>query len=232
MPLTVLQTEITNLGIDLDDVSQAYWTTPMLTMWINQGMLEIARKTECLLGNLTEPASVNQNQYPMPADMIRIHEVTFSPLAGMVADPTQTYPLTFKGRQEMNTIWYINQSTPASYPIYYTTWQFPPVTWMQVYPVPAQPGQFTYFYYRTPRQVSASTDYLDIPEGTEPILRAYVRYNARRRAGDPAWQDDLTIFQDGINDLLTASRNWTDNAGMFTSGGVFVPGWLYGGWGS
>jgi len=222
-----LSAELTALGQDLDDINNVYWTQLALTQWINQGLVTIARKAECLLGTSSVPASTNQSQYPLPPDLVRVHEVTFSP-----NDPTQIYPLTFKGRQEMNTIWYINQTTPASYPIYYTTWAQPPVTWMQVYPVPAQPGNFTYLYYRLPRTAVLTTDTLDIPDGYEDVLRAFVRYNARRRAGDPIWQDDMTIFQDGLSDLITNSRNWTDNAGMFTTGGVFVPGWLYGGWGS
>lgn len=224
---TTVQTEITNVLLDLDDTSQAYFKNPELILWINQAATDIARRGECLLEYATANCLANVANYPMPADMIRAHEVTYSP-----NDPTQIYPLTYKGRQEMNGVWWVNQTTPATYPLFYTTWQQPPMIIMQTYPVPAQPGQLAFWYYRLPVAVSATTDTIDLPDGYEDILRAYIRYCARRKAGDPMWQDDKALYEEGLSTLITNSRTWTDNAGQFAMGGAWTPGWLYGGFGS
>lgn len=224
---TTLQTELTNLSLDLDDASFTYYTSTKLTLWINQGCEDIARRAECLLDTVTTNVMTNQNIISAPPNTIRIHEVTFSP-----NDPTQIYPLTYKGRQEMNQIWAVNQMTPASYPSYYTTWSQPPYITLQVYPIPAQAGIIQYWYYRMPKGVVNSSDLIDLPDGYISVLRAFARYCARRSAGDAMWQDDKAIYEEGLSTLITNSRNWTDSAGTFAMGGMNVPGWLYGGWGS
>lgn len=223
---TLVATEIQNILLDLDDVNQNYFKNPELLMWINQAQTDIARRGECLLefGSCNCVASVAN--YPLPSDVIRVHEITFSP-----NDPTQIYPLMYKGRQEMNGVWWINQTTSATYPLFYTTWQQPPMIMIQLYPVPAQVGRLDFWYYRLPLQVAVG-DYLDLPDGYEDCLRAYVRYCARRKAGDPMWQDDKALYEEALSTLVTNSRNWTDNAGQFTMGGAAIPGWLYGGMGS
>lgn len=221
---TTLATELTNLGIDLDDVNQNYFTAANLTLWINQGQEDIARRAECLLQTNTTPVMTNTTIYPAPQDTIRLNEVTFSP-----NDPTQIYPLQMKGRQEMNNIWYVNQTTPASYPVYYTVWAQPPIIFIQIYPAPSQAGILQYWYYRLPAPVSLTTDLIDVPDGYESCLRAFVRYCARRQAGDPIWQDDKALYEESLSTLITNSRNWTDQSNSFTMGGAMVPGWLYNG---
>lgn len=226
MPVS-LNDELTNLGLDLNDVNSVFFTTNKLTMWINQAQLNIARRAECLLETSIIPLPSGQYMITAPADVIRINMVTFSP-----NDPTQIYPLTFKARGEMNSIWYVNQQTPGSYPLFYTTWAHPPTIICQVFPIPAQPGVLQFWYYRLPKDVVNTTDFLDIPEGYEEALRAFVRYNARRNAGDPSWQDDMAMYEALLSNLITNSRNWTDESSQFAQGGSMVPGWLYGGWGS
>lgn len=221
---TTLATELTNLGIDLDDANQNYFTSTNLTLWINQACEDIARRAECLMDTITIATTTNQAIYPAPADTIRINEVTYSP-----NDPTQIYPLQYKGRQEMSSIWYVNQTTPGTYPSYYTTWSQPPIIFVQVYPVPSQPGVLQYWYYRLPKPVVLTTDLLDIPDGYESCVRSYARYCARRQAGDPIWQDDKALYEETLSTLITNSRNWTDASGSFSMGGAMVPGWLYGG---
>lgn len=224
---TTLGTEITNLGIDLDDTAQRYFTSTNLTLWINQATTDIARRAECLMEYAETNCFPNVANYPLPQDMIRAHEVTYSP-----NDPTQIYPLTYKGRQEMNGVWWVNQTTPATYPLFYTSWQQPPMVMIQLYPVPASVGILSVWYYRLPVPVVNSGDLIDLPDGYEDVLRAYVRYCARRQAGDPMWQDDKALYEEGLSTLITNSRNWTDNAGQFAMGGAWTPGWLYGGFGS
>lgn len=224
---TSLGTELTNLGIDLDDATNAYWSTADLTLWINQACTEIARQAECLMDTYTLITAPNVSTYAAPIDCVRINSVYFSP-----NDPTQKYPVAYKGRQEMNAVWNVNQTSVNNYPNFYTTWQQPPYVQCQVFPVPSQPGILEFWYYRLPIPVQNSTDLIDLPDGYEDILRAYVRYCARRRAGDPIWQDDKNLFQEGLSTLITNSRNWTDQSNSISTGNSYVPGWLYGGgWG-
>lgn len=224
---TTVQQEINNVLIDLDDTAQVYFDNTSLILWINQAQLDIARRAECLMDYAEANCQPNVANYPMPQDAIRVHELTYSP-----NDPTQIYPLIYRGRQEMNSIWWINQTTPATYPLFYTTWQQPPMIMIQVYPVPASVGVLQYWYYRLPVSVSAVTDIIDIPDGYEDLLRSYVRYCARRKSGDPMWQDDKALYEEGLSTLITNSRNWTDASGQMSMGGAFTPGWLYGGFGN
>lgn len=226
MPIQLL-TEQQNCGIDLDDINGTYFTPDSLTFWINEACLDIARRAECLMDSETVSTMPMVSTYPAPQNTIRIHEVTFSP-----NDPQQIYPLMYKGRQEMNAIWAVNQTTPSNYPSFYTTWSQPPFINLQVFPLPSQSGILQYWFYRLPVPVINPTDYLDIPEGYGECVTAYVRYRARRKAGDPIWADDKKLYEEMLGDLITNSRNWTDQTGSISATGTYVPGWLYGGWGS
>lgn len=226
---TTLSQELTNLGIDLDDANNVYNSTASLTQYINQGCVEIARRAECLLDMQSCTAITNISYYLAPANCVRLHQVTFSPLN----NPQQIYPLMYKGKTEMNAIWGVNQNLPGSYPQFYTTWKNPPAISIQVFPVPAQAGSIGFWYYRLPNPVANGTDLIDLPDGYEDCLRAYVRYCARRRAGDQMWTDDKALYEESLSTLITNSRNWTDEAGQMTIGTSFLPTWLYddvGGW--
>lgn len=171
MSTTTLAEEITSLGLDLDDPNQVYFDSTSLAYWINQAQLDIARRAECLMNYEQMDSLANVAYYAAPQDCIRIHELTFSP-----NDPMQIYPLTYRGRQEMNNIWYVNQQSPGTYPLFYTTWSQPPLIMVQVYPLPSQAGQLQYWYYRLPVEVVNSSDYIDVPSGWEDCLTSYVRY--------------------------------------------------------
>src|SRR6185312_2126934 len=159
---TTLATELTNLGVDLDDASQSYFTSAMLTQWINQAAVEIARRAECLMDTYEITTVPSVSTYSGPIDSIRINQIYFSP-----NDPTQLYPLTYKGRQELNSIWYVNQTSLNNYPMFYTTWQQPPYVQCQIFPVPSTTGLLQFWYYRLPIPVQANTDIIDIPDGYE-----------------------------------------------------------------
>jgi len=159
MPTTVAQ-EIINLRIDLDDPTGIYWQTADYLVWMNDAQLDIARRAECLMEYAQTSCAANVARYAAPSDAIRLHEVTYSP-----NDPSQIYPLSYKGRQELNGIWWVNQSTPATYPLYYTTWSQPPFIMVQLFPVPSQIGQLAFWYYRLPIPVANTTDTIDIPAG-------------------------------------------------------------------
>ncbi len=235
MPAT-LQLTISMLRESLDDltgtyntsgVSGNYYTNQELTDWINDACYDIAARAECLWGSDAVTTTSNVSTYTLPGDLIRINRVTFVP-GPALSPPIQTYPLQYRMLNDMDEVWGINQITPSTYPIFYTLWGTPPSLSIQIFPVPASSGTLNFFYYRVPVSASAMTDTLDIPQGYDYVVRLYAEYMAMRKSGNPAWQDAKGLYEQGIADLISRTRSWTDQAGTFTTGGSWLPTWLTG----
>ena len=223
MPITLADAR-SDLRARLDETTPNFWTDDQLNGWVNEACFDIAKRTESLQQLATIPATALVRQYFLPADVVRIHKVEYT-----APNSVQIYPLEYRGLQEMDAIWGLNQLTSNIYPSYWTTWFSPPTLQMLVFPVPASAGQFNVWYYRLPATVTKDTTNIDCPEGWWDAVVLYAEYVAKRKDADPDWKDAKDLYLEKLQQLLDTSRNWTDSAGVISTGAAQVPYWLYGG---
>ena len=134
--LTKAQTIISGA---FDHPNNAYWTLTQLTNWINEGCLDIARRTQTLQTFSTIPIVALVNQYTMPANLLSIHRLEFVP-SGQTYPSNQTYPVVFRAVNDMDQVWGVNQGSQATYPQFYTPWGSPPNLTVQLFPIPSMSG--------------------------------------------------------------------------------------------
>lgn len=217
-----LSTMLSNVRSLLDEPNPQFWTNAELTNWINEACAEIARKVEWKRAVTTIPVVAGtQNYVGTPADMYRIYRLTFQPTGS-----NDTYTVEFRGMMEMDQIWGINQQWPASYPLYYTTWKVPPNIQITLYPVPAQAGTLTVYYYQQITPAVLNTDPVDALEGWEDACEDYAVYRALRKDADPRWQEFKQTYEDKLIAMVDATRTFQDQAGTFTTGQAALPEWL------
>jgi hypothetical protein len=226
MPTTLAQAQTAALQV-LDDENSLYYTSAELTQWINDACSDIAQSAECLQALDTIQTSANQQQYVMPGDIIRMHKVEWSQLPSGPGSQPFTYTLKALGITEMDSVWGNSHSLPAAWPRAYSFWQQPPNLLMILYPVPAQSGNLNLWYYRLPKTLVNSTDILDIPEGWEPAVREYCIYMAHRKARSPEQSAALQAYQTKLQELISRTRNFHDNASQIFTGSTDIPMWLY-----
>src|SRR5690606_31196859 len=96
-----------------------------------------------------------------------------------------------------------------------------------VYPTPAQNGTFTVPYYGIPADVpvettAGTTTTIAIPEGYEPLLTAFVVYQAWLSDGDPRWEQQNARYEAELESFEQATVRFAEAAGEINpSSGIF-----------
>lgn len=191
----------------LAESTPAQWTADMLTRWINEGLADVARRTETLQDFDDITAQTGVQQYTLPSQIVRVRGVHWNPTSG---EPT---PMEFHEFNNMNSVTWASQTTAQSTPSLYTFWGFPPTLKMVVYPSPAMAGVFRVYHYRLPAVLASDSDTAEIPEGWTDLVVSYCEYSALRRDRDPRWQEAKALYEEAINRMYELTRRWTDQAG-------------------
>ena len=226
--VTMAQT-LTNVrsAIDEQTTVNQFWADTELRVYINDGVREIARSAEVILVQRSDLIAIpNVARYAIPADVIRLHRVEYTPAAS-----NQTYPVELRTYDELDQIWGIQQTIQSSYPSYAAIWGTPGQMTVQFYPVPSQGGVFNLYYYGMPANLatdgSNDSALLNIPAGWDDLVVLYVEYRARRKAKDPDWQDAMNLFNAEMQHLVDVTREAHDNGRfMQTANSSGIPGWL------
>ena len=205
----------------LAEATGEQWDDDMLTRWINDGAMDIARKAEVLQDREDVDCSDGVAEYTLPTDVLRVHRVEFY----FDSDTSTKYPLEYRDFQNMDSVWYTNQSSEGT-PGYYTLWGFPPSLKIVLFPVPSADGTAKVFYYRIPTRRYGTADAIELPEGYHDLLVHYAEYRALRRDRDPRWQEAKALYDEGLSDMLELTNRWSDQAGMIDTGSTHLPHWL------
>lgn len=220
----------TAIRLQIDEPTARFWTDADLNQWINDGLKDIARRTETIQSyNTSVSAVVGTAKYAFPTDLIRVHRVEFTPTG-----QTTTYTLEAKTQDEMDRIWFGDQTSQSSYPSYFMIWGFPGGTGtmehkFQVWPVPSQTGTFNIYYYRVPTALSADGDVAQVPSGWEDLLTFYCMYRALLKKLDPTFQAAKALYDEQIMYMIDTTRAWHDQNQAIMRNGVAIPSYLHSG---
>lgn len=220
---------LTNLLADVrdrlnDNASVKQWSDTMLTRWINEGLRDVARRTETLMDRATIVAVAGTQEYTMPTNVHRVHRVEYKRTGD-----SQIYPLDYRDFNNLDAVWWTSQAITQGTPSFFTMWGFPPSLKIVVYPTPATAGTFKVFYYREPAVLVNGADVAEIPEGWWDLIALYCEYVALRRDADPRWQEAKQLYESSMRDMMDLTRSWSNQAGMIVQETSMVPAWLYGG---
>lgn len=141
------------------DESGVQITNADILRWINDGQLEIVRKTECLEGLATTVTTVEDESYSVPTEFIRIERVTY--------DGNRLQEITMEKLDEL----YPNRdsSDVSGEPEYYYLWSRN--IWL--YPAPSSAKSLAIYYIKIPNELSADEEDPEIPV---TFHNAIVRY--------------------------------------------------------
>lgn len=199
------------------------WTDTEVTRWINEGARDIARRAEVLQTRVDVAATIGQQEYTLPATVIRVYRVEWRPSVGGV------YPLEYRDFNNMDAVWWTNQSTQGQ-PAIFTMWGYPPVLKLVTYPTVNVGGVFKVFYYSLPAELSIGNPAvtLDLPEGWHDLITTYCDYIARRKLNDDRWKDAKATYEQRVGEMMEVTQRWSDQAGAIQGdNGVMLPAWLW-----
>lgn len=223
---------------------QAFFKDTELTDWVNDGLRDIARRTETLFTYDTtlqlppySPAASVIPTYPLPTDVIQIFRVEFIP----VGSTTQVYKLEASTQNEMDQIWGTYEQDQSSYPNFWVTRGYAGGTGrhafgIQIYPFSSQGGQLNLHYYGLPARMldpgtypSEYNSYLDCVEGWDDLIVDFVHYHGLIKRNDPAWQGIKQLYEQKLGEMIDVTRKVSDQPGYVQPSLMNgVPYWLYG----
>ncbi len=207
----------------LNEVSARFWQDAELDRWINQALTEVARRSETLQDRAEITTAADVQEFSMPVDTIRVYRVEWMPDAG-----TPIYPLEYRDFSSMDQIWYTSQNVTTGIPSLFSMWGYPPQLKVVLYPKPSQDGRIRVFYYRLPATIVSDIDTAEIPAGWESLIALHCEYVALRKDADQRWQEAKSLFEEGLNSMLTLTRRWTDQSDSIqAANGNWLPRHIY-----
>lgn len=233
MPVT-LQNAIDRVRSNLEETTARMWTDNELTNWINDGLRDVARRSEALhTVKSSETVAANASIItPSVTDIVRINRIEFVDLAAV-----QTFPLIASSYAEMDQWWGLNPNQATSAPSYYATIGYPGGTGtsafkIKIYPASSAGGTLSIYYWRLPYRFTSGTGgelakTLDIVEGWDDAIVLYCEWNAKRKDRNPEWQLVKSIYEEKLGELVEVTRAYHDQASMITTGPTSVPSYLW-----
>jgi hypothetical protein len=212
--LAAANTQVRSL---LDENVAQFWTDTEIDSWINQGCQDVARRAETLWQEVTINVTPLVQNYPFPIDFLNCHRAEFQ-----LSNTDQTFPLEYRGINQMDEIWGILHSLPAAWPQYFTIRGNSVLGfYLMMYPSPGSQGQLTVYYYRQAIVATANQN-IDVQPGWEDIVFDYAVYKAKRKANDPSWQEAFQLYNGNLAQMMDKTRNMTDQGEQITTG---IPQW-------
>lgn len=229
--MVTMGTALAAVRTRLDESTATSWTDPEIRAWINEGVADIARRTESIQKSATISVVAGQQEYTgLPANLLRLNRVEFisAGASGQVSH------LELRELNALDSTWYGGKQTSSGRPIYCGLSGYPPYLQLTLYPIPAESGAtIKVYYYASPAAlpVDGSGDgfALDLPTGWDDLVYEYATYLAQRRDATPSWQDTKRIYEEHLGDMLAMTERWHDQPG-FISSDAFDDGFGYGGW--
>jgi hypothetical protein len=214
-----LQNLLAQVRANIDEPTPRFWTDAELTSWINDGLRDVARRSEDVLSiNSSLTAIVGQASYAAPTDLIRLHRVEFQPTSS-----TQVYPIDVRERNEADQFMGFNPSIQSAFPYLCWLWGTTGVAsyalTISFYPVFSQAGTISIWYYRMPSLLVNMNDPVELPNGWEDLPVLFATAMARRKGRDPLYQIDERDYERRLTNLIDVSRRFTDAPGQLLAYG-------------
>lgn len=219
MPTTVVEA-VKALRERLDEKNPGTWEDRELRRWLNEGIRDIARRTQALTDVDTIAVVSGTGEYTVTADVLRINFVYFNPTG-----QTQQYPLEARPWEAMNNVWWSEQNRMAGYPAMYTTYGFPPNLKVKIFPVPNSTGTLTLHVARLPATLDIATGAgnIEMVEGWLEVAYDYAEMMAQRKGRNPLWRESMELYEAKVLDMINTIETLNANGEIIWAGGSMVP---------
>lgn len=210
--MTTMGQALTAVRIRLDEATATAWSDAEIRGWINEGVTDIARRTEAIIKTAVLAVSANSaTTAAFPTDLLRITRAELFSYAG----GTEFRKLEIREFNEMDPTWHSSRGQDTGTPLFLGIAGYPPFLTGTLYPIPQSSGSVNLTYYSsvTPLSTTSSDDAvaLSLPTGWESLAYEHATYLALRRDGQSAeWQASKQIYEEMLNDMIDMTRHYHD----------------------
>lgn len=211
----------------LDELTETAWSDEHLRSWINEGVRDVARKTETLITHADLDVEAGEQDIDAPTDVLRVHAAHF-----VYDNDSRIFPLEYRDFNAMDSVWFEQQAMNTADPRLFTTRGYPPNLKVVLYPRPPRDGTLKLTYYRLPDEFATDgtddTETIEVVAGYEDLVVEYAAMLALRRDRDQRWIEHKAIYDEHLQAMIETTRRWSDQAGTVSRAGHPLPNWLTG----
>lgn len=224
--MTATVTEVlARIRDNLDEQTPSNWTNQQLRRWLNEGLNDIARETRALKDNATFNTVASQAEYTAAANILEIDFAYFITTDG------RNVPLTPVQYEGADQVWGQYQNQTSYQPSMFTTWGFPPLMKIRLFPVPNAINQILMKVSRTAVQIditgAGDGSNIDFPEAWIDMVQDYCEMRALQKDRDQRWKDVGAVYAAKRDSLrMNDSLNINRNVVMDPSNLAGLPDWL------
>ena len=196
----------------LDEPEAGFWSDDELRYWAVEGLRDVARDLKNLRGTKSYTTVASQGEYEMPDDMIQAYRVEYRRTA------TQILPLEYTPHMAMDEMWGLNR-TASGTPRWWYPLGHPGDGSIGIFPAPSEEIEdgLRVYYYRLPRDITDTSDPVDINVGWQDVIELYVEFNARRKeATDNRWREAAQLYEMRLDKFRRVSMNYSDQPQYIT----------------
>lgn len=233
--MTTLGQALAAVRARIDEQTATAWTDAEIRGWVNEAVIDIARRTETVEKSTTKNLTANVQEYTsLPADLQRIHRVEYvSPGSG-----SQVTRLELCQLNDLDPIWWGGKKQNYGRPAFCALSGYPPNLTLTLTPIPTETGaSLKIWYYASPAALAtngtADSSTLEVPLGWEDLVYDYATHLALLRDGQEAWTVARQAYESKISDMLDRTRFWHDQPGFIQPSNYPLVDWDYsygGGW--
>lgn len=202
------------------------FTNAMLYIWINEGVADAVRRTECNRATDTQAVVSGTQEYPGPDDAVRVHMVTYT-----ATGSDRVSPLEYNDYQVVTSQAWTSLTSAQGTPEIFWTWGYAPALTIGLYPTPSLAGTLSVHYYRfaTPLATdgSAASTSIDVPQGWEDAIVDYVVRQAFIADRDERYKVFNDDYERKLAALLETAIRYTDQAGVISTATGGIPRYLW-----
>lgn len=212
----------------LDEVQASQWTDLSLKRWLNEGLRDLGRKTKHIKDTTTFTTVAGQAEYTLAAGILEVEMAFYATGDGRQVN------LTARSFAGMNAVWGQYRDQAGGDPAMFTLWGVPPNLKFRLFPAPGSSGKtVTVYVSRLPATITEDNTIdltvVDLPDAWVDLMKDYVEYCAKRKDGNPAWQEAQGLYNQHLDDMIVGSDYSNTSEDMIAdplmAGGV-APRWL------
>lgn len=200
----------------LDEPYEGFWSDANIRRWLNEGVREIARRSEWKRTSSDIACVAGTQFYTLPLATIRVYRAEWVP-----SGTSLTYRLEYRDINQMDVMWGPNQRITQGIPQFYTMVSANPLS-VELAPIPTQTSTLRIFYYIMPTDLATNTTAaeataLDVPMGWEDLPVEYATAMAFRKSRDPQqYAQTMQVFESKLTEFTDMATRFTDEPTMIT----------------
>lgn len=170
---------------ELLEPSEGFWKDDEIKRWINRAAKDLARAANIEVGPDTLPVVAGQESYPLPDDFSSMRRIEAYSLDGDLV--AKLMPIQIDHRTA-------GKGTPR----YYYVWK----GLLHLDPIPDSDLNLVLWYHRAQPDLVDDSDTPIIPEEFHELCVLFAVSQAKRKAGDPAYETYAIDYSNGRLDMI------------------------------